>query len=49
MNCPKCGWPMRLIRTKKALTSFIASFTCMNQRCQHERVDAAHPRRERRG
>jgi len=39
VNCPKCGWPMKLIRTKKVLTSFLASFRCMNSQCRHEQTE----------
>ena len=41
MMCPKCGWPMRLKETKKVLTVFLASFKCLNSKCQHEQTEIA--------
>jgi len=41
MKCPKCGWPMRLTGTKKLLTAFLASFTCLNSKCRHEQTEIA--------
>ena len=43
MKCPNCGWPMRLIKTKKVLTAFLASFTCLNSTCRHEHTELARP------
>lgn len=41
MKCPKCGWPMALTETKKILTVFLASFKCLNAKCQHEQTEIA--------
>jgi len=41
MKCPKCGWPMRLTGTKKVLTSFLATFKCLNSKCQHGHTEIA--------
>jgi hypothetical protein len=39
MRCSKCGWPLRLLGTRKVLTHYLASFRCMNSHCQHERTE----------
>jgi hypothetical protein len=41
MKCPKCEWPMRLTGTKKVLTSFLATFKCLNSKCQHGQTEIA--------
>ncbi len=41
MKCPKCGWPLTLTETKTVQTLFLASFTCLNSKCQHEQTDNA--------
>jgi hypothetical protein len=43
MTCAKCGWPIKLVRTRKVLRSVLATFKCMNPKCRHEHTEIAQP------
>jgi len=43
MKCPKCGWPIRVTGTKKVLTRFLASFKCLNPKCEYEQTKISRP------
>jgi len=38
MRCPRCGWPMRVTRTKRILDKLLTSFTCTSPPCEHEQT-----------